>query len=594
ALYFVNTLGSGAACIVVARPLLSSLGQAGSVRCAAVVNLLVGASALIYSLHSAQPQQRQSEPGSLVGPSANTQPLLPFALALLCACFCGFTALSYEIVWYRLLAFTSDDTAPLFAALLGSYLIGIALGSRFAEGYAERHSSRDAVPILALTLLAAGVVSFWINPVCAWVLKFIPTGHGLVGWLAAFVFLLAICHATILFGALFPLIAHVAVGPQHAGQKVSYLYAANIAGSTLGVLLVGFVLMDKFPIYTIAWLLLVGSTIFAAVVFRQAPTLRGRRAVLSAVACIVFLIIAPASHSIFSTIYDRLLFKNLYPRAYFEQVIANRSGTIGITPEGIVFGGGVYDGRFNTDLLNDVNMIVRPYALSAFHPAPSRVLMIGLGSGSWAQVVANNPLVRELTVIDINPGYLEAIPRHSSTASLLQNPKVTIITDDGRRWLQRHPQESFEVIVMNTTFHWRNHISNLLSTDFLQIARAHLRPGGVLFYNTTGSDDVIATGLAVFPYGLRVYNALALSDSPLLFNRERWKSVLLSYNIDGKPVVDASRPEQLQKLNFIVSTPDGPPVGKEESIEQNDEMRRRLQSRQNLIITDDNMGVEWR
>src|SRR5205814_7857201 len=102
-------------------------------------------------------------------------------------------------------------------------------------------------------------------------------------------------------------------------------------------------------------------------------------------------------------------------------------------------------------------------------------------------VVANNPVVRELTVIDINPGYLEAIPRHSSTASLLQNPKVTNITDDGRRWLQRHQQESFDLVVMNTTFHWRNHISNLLSTEFLQIAKAHLRPGGVLFYNTTGS-----------------------------------------------------------------------------------------------------------
>src|SRR5437763_838135 len=150
ALYFVNTLGSGAACIVVARPLLSSLGQAGSVRCAAVVNLLVGASALIYSLHSAQPQP---EPSRLIDPAATPRPLLPFVLAVLCACFCGFSALSYEIVWYRLLAFTSDDTAPLFAALLGSYLIGIALGSRFAEGYAERHSSRDAFPVLALTLL---------------------------------------------------------------------------------------------------------------------------------------------------------------------------------------------------------------------------------------------------------------------------------------------------------------------------------------------------------------------------------------------------------------------------------------------------------
>src|SRR6266568_5425736 len=49
ALYFVNTLGSGAACILAVRPFMAHLGQVGTVRCAALVNGLVGVSALIYS-----------------------------------------------------------------------------------------------------------------------------------------------------------------------------------------------------------------------------------------------------------------------------------------------------------------------------------------------------------------------------------------------------------------------------------------------------------------------------------------------------------------------------------------------------------------
>lgn len=197
-------------------------------------------------------------------------------------------------------------------------------------------------------------------------------------------------------------------------------------------------------------------------------------------------------------------------------------------------------------------------------------------------------------IVDINAGYLEAIPKHAATASLLHNPKATIIIDDGRRWLLRHPQESFDAIVMNTSFFWRNHSTNLLSTDFLQIVRKHLRPHGVLFYNTTRSEDVVATGLAVFPYALRVYNALALSDSPLAFDRERWKSILLTYTIDGKPVIDANSSDQMKKLDAVVNIAAGPPVGEWESIEGNDEMRQRLRDRQNLIITDDNMGLEWR
>ena len=64
----------------------------------------------------------------------------------------------------------------------------------------------------------------------------------------------------------------------------------------------------------------------------------------------------------------------------------------------VVFGNGMYDGRFNTDLVHDSNGIVRPYALSLFHPAPRDVLMIGLATGSWAQVLANDPDVASLTV----------------------------------------------------------------------------------------------------------------------------------------------------------------------------------------------------
>ena len=85
--------------------------------------------------------------------------------------------------------------------------------------------------------------------------------------------------------------------------------------------------------------------------------------------------------------------------------------------------------------MRDSNGIVRPYALSLFHPVPRDVLMIGLSSGSWAQVIANNPAVASLTVA-INPGYGQLVAQASEVSSLLANPKVTIITDDGRRWLR--------------------------------------------------------------------------------------------------------------------------------------------------------------
>jgi hypothetical protein len=100
--------------------------------------------------------------------------------------------------------------------------------------------------------------------------------------------------------------------------------------------------------------------------------------------------------------------------------------------------------------------------------------------------------------------------------------------------------------------------------------------------------------LASYPYALRVFNCLALSDSPLVFDRVRWKSVLLSYIIDGRRVINRDNPEHMKKLNQIVGVRDAAPLVAWASIETDEEIRRRLKGRNSLIITDDNMGLEWR
>src|SRR6185503_1592083 len=170
------------------------------------------------------------------------------------------------------------------------------------------------------------------------------------------------------------------------------------------------------------------------------------------------------------------------------------------------------------DPLNDTNNIFRAFAVAAIHPNPRHVMVIGLSSGSWTQVLVNNQHVQETTVVEINPGYLPLIRQRPIVASLLRNPKVHIEIDDGRRWLVAHPEARFDLILMNTTFHWRANNTNLLSVEFLQLARKHLNPGGVLYYNTTNSARVQLTGATVFPFALRIANFIAVSDSPIRFD----------------------------------------------------------------------------
>ncbi len=590
-LYFVNTLGSGFACLLAAAWLMRHLGQSGSVRFAASVNILVAVGALAYDIHWSRPQENHSDRTS-EAIAGSPRSLLPYSLALGCASFSGFAALAYEIIWYRLLAFGSGDSAAGFALLLGAYLSGLALGSRSIERYSHNHHRENAARTLSAIIIASAIMAFSVSPLSAWALRFTSPNQLGSPWPGSIILLL-VCVGASFFGATFPLVAYASVNPTTgAGSSLSYLYAANIVGSTLGALVVGYILLDYLSVYQISILLLVGGAFFAAAVLAVSRRPLTRLAPGFALAGIAMVLMIVGSRPLFRTLYDRLLFKNQYPALHFQDVIETRSGTIGLTPDGTLFGGGVYDGRFNTDLLHDVNMIIRPYGLSAFQPGLHHILMIGLGSGSWAQVVANHPQVEELTVVEINPGYLKLIPQQPAVASLLHNPKVHIVIDDGRRWLLWNPRATYDGIVMNTTFHWRNQSSNLLSVEFLQIARKHLKPGGVLFYNTTGSEDVIATAFEVYPYALRFVNCIAVSDSPLVFDRARWRAVLLNYVIDGKRVIDPSDPTQLKKLEEIVDIPEDPTGRKLNSVENNDQLRKRLQNR--LIITDDNMGVEWR
>jgi len=303
------------------------------------------------------------------------------------------------------------------------------------------------------------------------------------------------------------------------------------------------------------------------------------------------LILAPF---FYTNLYEKLILGPQAPAAgSFAHVVENRNGIIAVAQNGAVFGSGVYDGFFSTDPVNDNNLIVRAYALSAFSPCPARILMIGLSSGSWAQVLANNPETESVEVVEINPGYLQLIPKYSAVQSLLSNTKVRIHIDDGRRWLLSHPTNQYDVIVQNTSFYWRDHSSDLLSADYLRIIRGHLRNGGIYYYNTTGSDDVLATGLSVFPFGLRVLNFLAVSDSPLDVDKRKWSAVLAGYTIDDQQVFDEQDPAisgVLEKYRALADSVSQPQVsyGFESSVS----MRARI--RNPLIITDDNMGWEWR
>ncbi|HTW79773.1 MAG TPA: fused MFS/spermidine synthase [Terracidiphilus sp.] len=585
-LYAVNTLGSGLACLMAAYFLMRLLGESGTVRLAVGFNIAVGATALILQRGRAAPASRSDSPAETIEP----QRTIPLWVGMILAGATGFIALAYEIIWYRLYSFASGSTAQCFAEVLAFYLFGIAYGSRAVRSACQTKLGNDIRRTMAAgaeVIVLGGIAAYLVGPALMMWEIYSPT----IPFVGVFV-------AATLLGAAFPLLAHASIDPaQRVGKGVSFLYFSNIIGSTMGSFLIGFVVMDHWSTQATSVFLL-GLGLVVALVFASYSGRKTRRAVF-AVECAVCAVLAASSHPLFSSMYERLLFKTDYkPGMRFSALVENRSGVISVYngkfgsdyPTETVFGGGAYDGRFNTGLIRDSNALYRAYAVMALAMAPRHVLMIGLSSGSWAQVIANDPRVVDFTVVEINPGYLPLIATHPEVASLLHNPKVSIVIDDGRRWLVANKDRRFDLIVMNTTYNWRANNTNLLSKEFLRLAHSHLNPGGIFYYNTTSSRAVFATGISEFPYALRVANFLALSDGQLRLENEGWRNLLSTYEIDGKPVFNLAEPAQAAALDRVAQLADqlDTPGG---NLESKPSLTQRTRGAR--LITDDNMGTEW-
>lgn len=199
-----------------------------------------------------------------------------------------------------------------------------------------------------------------------------------------------------------------------------------------------------------------------------------------------------------------------------KTVIENRHGVITLfaKPEGddAVYGGNVYDGRTNLDPDLNTNGLQRPLLLAALQPQPRRVLMVGLSIGTWLALAREFPGVEHIDVIEINPGYVEAIQAYPAQASALRDPKVNLVIDDARRWLRLNQGRTYDLVIMNTTWHWRANASLLLSEQFLKQIRSHMTNGAVMAFNATGSADAFYTAAQVFPHAYRFVNFVYAAD----------------------------------------------------------------------------------
>jgi spermidine synthase len=495
----------------------------------------------------------------------------------------GYISLTQEMLWMRAVSYLTGGSPAVFAHVLGFFLIGVALGALFAERLCERRFTRpESSPVRFVgAMLIISALFYYVS--IALTAKLLTVSAAL-GMVAIYVVVTVV---SFLLGGVFPVLCHYGTrAGQQVGLAVSRLYLANIVGCTLGPLLTGFVLMEYLPTDRIILgislvTLLLGGAAFLFDRPRQAP--------LPAAAALLGIAALYLAHPI---LYEHLLERLHYGTSYnpsmaYKELIQERSGIIAVQRDwangaDTLYGGGMYDGNFNVDPVLDVNTITRAYMIAALHPRPEEVLEVGLASGSWSRVMAAYGPVKRHVIVEISPGYLGLIGQYLPQKDLLVDPKVNIAIDDGRRWLKRHPEQKFDFILQNTTWHFRSSASNLLSVEYFRMCKEHLKSGGVIYVNTTQSQDVAYTAAQVFAHAVRYKSFIAASDASFDLKPDQIRTNLLKFKFDDKAMFDTTD-RHLGNVAEDLATADLSDIGPS------------LRSRADLrVITDDNMLTEYK
>jgi len=140
------------------------------------------------------------------------------------------------------------------------------------------------------------------------------------------------------------------------------------------------------------------------------------------------------------------------------------------------------------------------------HPAPRRLLHLGVGTGDTLGAALTHPGV-EATGVELLADVLDAARLFAiENRGLFQRPNVRLLAADARTVL-RTDDARYDVIVADLYHPWTAGAGALFSLDHYRLARARLAPGGLFCHwlplHQIPVEDlrrVIATFLAAFPH----------------------------------------------------------------------------------------------
>ena len=581
--YGLNTVGGVIGCALGGYYLVEYVGTNPSLVACGLLNIALGATAVFAARARAAPTSAlviDPEPESVLLEADKDLRTLAIRLIGLTA----FASLLYEIAWTRVLVLLVGSSTYAFTTILVCFLLGLGLGSLFAIG--KGRGIRELVIRAALIQGAIAVLAALLFPffralpvyiISTLQIPFLSPSELIL--LQSLALALVIIPPAIGMGMAFPILTELAASRSGtSGGETGRAYFANTIGSIVGAVLTGYVL-----IHTIGSerTLILGVAVNAVAVGLLTRRLHrdggrtlgsGERApILLAVLALIVALLTPSWSSRLldrgPAIYGRDMRTrhdlDHFLRGYGAEQLSFDEGwnaAISVWRNGSTLwlkSNGKADASSVADMNTQVLLGLLPVLA---HPAPSRVFIIGFGSGTSARAVADVPGIRQIDVAEIERAVLHAAPHFASVnGNVLEDPRVRIFEDDARSALQL-AGEPYDVIASEPSNPWVAGVASLYTPEYFRIARSRLAQNGVFaqwvqtYRVPVGVVAVVVANLrSVFPHVEMWYSntadlLLVASNQPIRWDHDRIASFFQPGSATQRSLFDwieADRPSDL-------------------------------------------------
>ena len=411
----------------------------------------------------------------------------------------GAVLLGVEIAASRVLSPFFGNSLFVWGSLIGVVLAGLALGYWLGGTLADRFPH----PLLLVGVIAVGAAAVLAVPlvdqeVLEWVVGWDP-GPRANPLVAATVLFLP---ASVVLATVSPIAVRLrARSLGSVGRTAGHLFALSTAGSIAGTIGTSFWLLPELGTGQLfaagATALFAAATIVAAVERLLVVVAAGALAVAGAGAVAVELApdrtgtLSAAASRNWSPIYrarseagaissiaesfDILYQKETrYHRLFVAQDEETRYLRFDASIQSAMYRGQPYRTRLRYADFFHLGL--------AYNPDARDVLFIGLGAGSAPKRLWRDFPSLRIQAVELDPVVRDVAYRYFG---LPRDDRLQVDVEDGRRWLDRHDRR-FDVIMIDAFF--ADSIPfHLYTTEFLELVRNRLRPGGVVVTNTIGA-----------------------------------------------------------------------------------------------------------